>query len=229
VCFLAAAFPEARSPALISRPGLPRPACTRADQPSQINLDDVTLAAQPAPNANGGKFVSISLRGGRPEDILLGDAGTFSRVAFEPEQDKTKPEKWAMKGRTERPARCLYARAGVQGGRGGRDQRLAQAGPVHAVGGGGQRLTEVMVAPSLDALHEAEPGVLGDIKKGMLVLPILRTKGGVWFSGSAFGLSFEATNLLVVKTVARGVKRKLSGLNAFNLTASSDAEAAPSS
>ena len=82
---------------------------------AQINLDDVTLAAQPAPNANGGKFVSISLRGGRPEDILLGDTGTFSRVAFEPEQDKTKPEKWAMKvdlsGQREAFVRALEAKA----------------------------------------------------------------------------------------------------------------------
>ena len=41
---------------------------------------------------------------------------------------------------------------------------------------------------------------------------------GVWFSGSSFGLAFEATNLLVVKTGSRGTKRKLTGLAAFNLS-----------
>ena len=82
---------------------------------AQINLDDITFAAQPIANTNGGKYVSISLRGGRPEDILLGDTGTFSRVAFEPEQDKTKPEKWAMKvdlsGPREAFVRALEAKA----------------------------------------------------------------------------------------------------------------------
>ena len=50
--------------------------------------------------------------------------------------------------------------------------------------------------------------------------------GGVWFSGSGFGVAFEATNILVVKAASRGTKRKLTGLAAFNLgggSASSDA------
>ena len=57
------------------------------------------------------------------------------------------------------------------------------------------------------------------------------TSGGIWFTAAGFGISFEAAHLLVVKQ-ARGTKRKLSGLAAFNLAhlaaqAASDASDTP--
>ena len=79
----------------------------------------------------------------------------------------------------------------------------------------GEDQTEVYVAASVDEIGDAPEGTLDDIAKGDLVLPILRTKGGVYFLSGGFGLSFEATGLLVVKQ-ARGTKRKL-GLSGFKL------------
>ena len=208
---------------------------------AQINLDDIAFAAQPKPNSQGGKYVSISHQGGRPENILLGDESTFSRVAFAPEQDKTKPDKWTMKievgGAREDLVRGMEAKAveaavtnkwfkkglfepsadAVKGQLTStlKDSTKAEypdpSFKIHVPPG----VTEVMIAPSMDALDEAQPGSLDDIKQGMIVLPVIRTKGGVWFSGSGFGLAFEATNILVVKTASR--KRKLTGLAAFNL------------
>ena len=209
---------------------------------AHINLDDITFASKPATNANGGKYVSISHQGGRPENLLLGDRHTFSRVAFAPEQDQTKPEKWTMKievgGDREAFVRAVEGKA-VEAAVANNWLKRGVSAPstdvvkasLHSTLKESTKLeypnptfkmhvppdvTEVMVAPSMEALHEAEPGCLEDIKQGMLALPVLRTKGGVWFSGAGFGLAFEATNVLVVKK-AGGAKRKLTGLGAFNL------------
>jgi len=82
----------------------------------------------------------------------------------------------------------------------------------------GENATEVLFAPSMDELSKVEPGPLDEIKQGMFVFPIINPKGGLWVSPSGYGVTFEATNLLVVKQ-ARGTKRKMTGLSAFDLEA----------
>jgi len=210
---------------------------------AQIDMNDISFAPKPEPNRNGGKYVSISHQGEHMVNILLGDESTFSRVAFAPEQDKTKPEKWTMKievgGAREAFVRGIEAKAVQAAVANGwfkkglfepsADAVKSQINSTLKESAKAEypdpsfkmhcppEVTDVMIAPSMDALHEAQPGTIHDITQGMLVLPVIRTKGGVWFSGSSFGLACEATNLLVVKKTARGSKRKLTGLAAFNL------------
>ena len=62
---------------------------------------------------------------------------------------------------------------------------------------------------------ECTEGSIDDLLQGSMIIPVLRTKGGVYFMSKDFGISFEATSILIVKD-QRGTKRKL-GVLAFNL------------
>ena len=55
-------------------------------------------------------------------------------------------------------------------------------------------------------------GSLDAITRGSLVIPVLRTRGGVYFQSTAFGITFEATSILVIGA-PRGQKRGISALN----------------
>ena len=49
------------------------------------------------------------------------------------------------------------------------------------------------------------------------MIPVIRTRGGVYFQVSSFGITFEATSVLVLGASSRGTKR---GVSAINLGAS---------
>jgi len=55
-------------------------------------------------------------------------------------------------------------------------------------------------------------GSLDAVKRGSLVIPVIRTRGGVYFQASTFGITFEATSILVIGA-PRGKKRGISALN----------------
>jgi len=59
---------------------------------------------------------------------------------------------------------------------------------------------------------ECTEGTLDAVARGSLVIPVIRSRGGVYFQSSAFGITFEATSILVIGA-PRGQKRGISALN----------------
>ena len=211
---------------------------------SQMDLEQITFAAL-STNGNGGKYVSIAHAGERPwfqlgdkntltrvafvpeqdrnnvdkwtmKIEINGTALEFIRglEAKVVEAGCANAESWFKRG-TFVPS--AHAIEGMFNSKLKDSTKAEYPDPTFniRVHPSGEDETEVYVAASIDEIGAPTKGALDDIAQGDLVLPILRTKGGVYFLSGSFGLSFEATGLLVVKQ-ARGTKRKL-GLSGFKL------------
>ena len=64
----------------------------------------------------------------------------------------------------------------------------------------GRKKPKVEVATWKDGkLTRPVPGTLDDVQQGVMVLPVLKIKGGVYFIKKEFGISFLAAHLLVIR------------------------------
>ena len=173
---------------------------------TQVNLDSIAFAPVDT-NRHGGKYASVSYGGSRMGFVLGDETTfsrvAFEPGKFEQSSDKW-GMKIELSGEPERFMRNLEAKV-MEAGVANKEtwfkrglfvpsddavksqfmSKLTEStnptfpDPTYRFGvhPSGDKATEVLIAPSMEELSKAAPGSLDDIKRGMAVLPVLRTAG----------------------------------------------------